>query len=244
MRQDSNQDGGTLMQLKNLINRKNVPSKPKADMNACEDFLDLVMTSHILAAGMDLLQMTSLEDDPHSPLLPPDFASQSSSKMKETLTNLSKAVVTQYTNLDILQEKSPAKKSDSSVDRVYEYARETLTLSLLYEEFHDSIREGDGPRDIRCRKFFLLAFKACRRKNYAIEAFTLLAQHEILFPERLKQQLLWSRFVNTIGKPGHNIPCDLHLEHCIIALSRPLSAILELMSPQEQSQELAGVLGL
>ena len=67
MRQDSNQDGGTLMQLKNLINRKNVPSKPKADMNACEDFLDLVMTSHILAAGMDLLQMTSLEDDPHSP---------------------------------------------------------------------------------------------------------------------------------------------------------------------------------
>ena len=65
------------IQLKNLINRKNVPSISKADMNACEYFLDLVKTSHILAAAMDLLQMTSLEDDPHSPLLPPDFVSQS-----------------------------------------------------------------------------------------------------------------------------------------------------------------------
>lgn len=221
------------MQLKNLINRTNVPFKPKSDMNACEDFLELIMVSHILVAGMELLQMTSLEDDVHSPLLPLNFASQRVSKKREILTNISQAIVNQYTNLDILHDKPQTKKSSSSelhpkesgssdrgkkkkesVDGVYEYARETLTLSLLYEEFHDSIREGDGPRDIRCWKFLLLAFKASRRKNYAIEAFTLLAQEGFLFPERLKQQLLWSRFVNTVGKPGHNISCDLYLEHC------------------------------
>ena len=95
-----------------------------------------------------------------------------------------------------------------------EYAKEVLTLSLFYNEFHDSIREGDGLRVLRCRKFLLLIFKASQRKNYAIEAFTLLAQSEALFSERLRHQLLWSRFINTQGKQGHNIPCDLHLEHC------------------------------
>lgn len=32
-------------------------------------------------------------------------------------------------------------------------------------------------------------------------------------PPRLGQQLIWSRFVNTIGMPAHNKPCDLHMEH-------------------------------
>jgi len=57
-------------------------------------------------------------------------------------------------------------------------------------------------------------FKAGKRKNYAVEAFTLLAQYHVLFPERMAQQLIWSRCVNMHGKPGHNIPCDLQMEHC------------------------------
>ena len=32
------------------------------------------------------------------------------------------------------------------LDGVYEYARETLSLSLLHTEFQDAIREGDGLR--------------------------------------------------------------------------------------------------
>ena len=59
----------------------------------------------------------------------------------------------------------------------------------------------------------LLIFRASGRKNYAIEALNFLAQFYYLFPPRLSQQLLWSRFVNTQGRPGCNIPCDLHLEH-------------------------------
>lgn len=41
----------------------------------------------------------------------------------------------------------------------------------------------------------------------------MLAQVHILFPPRLAQQVIWSRFVNTTGLPGRNIPCDLHTEH-------------------------------
>lgn len=109
-------------------------------------------------------------------------------------------------NLSILSKapQSTCKRSDRNVDGLLKYAQELLTLSLLYAEFHDSIREGDGLRILRCFP----------RKNYFIEAFTLLAQYHIIFPERMEQQLIWSWCVNTHGKPGHNIPCDLHMEHC------------------------------
>ena len=49
--------------------------------------------------------------------------------------------------------------------------------------------------------------------NYAIEAFTLLVQFDLLLPQRLAGQLAWSGTVNTHGRPGKNIPCDLHMEH-------------------------------
>ena len=55
-----------------------------------------------------------------------------------------------------------------------------------------------------CEDFFLhvveahfrIVFKACGRKNYAIEAFTMLAQYHFLFSDRMCMQLIWSRTVN------------------------------------------------
>ena len=41
----------------------------------------------------------------------------------------------------------------------------------------------------------------------------MLVQHYFLLSPRLSRQLIWSRFINVHGKPGRNIPCDLHLEH-------------------------------
>ena len=65
-------------------------------------------------------------------------------------------------------------------DHVPEYA---LTLGLLYMESIDDIREGDGERILRCWRYFLLLFKATGRKNYSIEAFTLLTQYHFLYTE-------------------------------------------------------------
>ena len=88
-----------------------------------------------------------------------------------------------------------------------------MTLGLLYAEYADGIREGDGVRVPRCWKFLMLIFKATQRKNYSCEAFALLAQMNFILSPRLSQQLRWSRFINTRGGKGHNIPCDLHMEH-------------------------------
>ena len=110
------------------------------------------------------------------------------------------------------------------------YAKHVISTGLLYKEFVDSICEGDGLRALHCWHFFLPLFKSANRKNYAIEALNLLVQYHYIFPPRQAEQLLWSRFVNTLGWAGHNIPCDLHLEHlnwaCITAINATEKTLL------------------
>lgn len=110
-------------------------------------------------------------------------------------------------------------------DGVLEYASEVLTLGLFLMEFVDSIREGDGDRICRCWQFFLLIFKETGRKNYAIEAFTLLAQLNFTFSPRMAAQLKWSRTINVHGRPGRNVPCDLHMEHLNRTLKGSISSL-------------------
>ena len=59
----------------------------------------------------------------------------------------------------------------------------------------------------------MLIFKAAKRKSYAIEALNLHGQYHLFLSHRQREQLLWSRTVNTQGIPGRNIPGDLYLEH-------------------------------
>lgn len=103
--------------------------------------------------------------------------------------------------------------SATTSDGVLEYSREVFSQGLLYLEFHDAIKEGDGLRVLRCWKYMMLLFKASQRKNYAIESFNCLCQFFYYFSPQMAQQLLYSRFVNVHGREGCNIPCDLHMEH-------------------------------
>lgn len=108
---------------------------------------------------------------------------------------------------------SGAANEPQKQDKVYSYTQELITICLLYSEFKDAIKEGDGIRIMRVWKYFLLVIKTAGRKNYCIEALTLLVQYHCLLSPRQKAQLLWSRCINTTGKPGTNISGDLHLEH-------------------------------
>ena len=107
-------------------------------------------------------------------------------------------------------EKGAKKKAAKTA---YEYTREVLSLGLLFLNFKDAVREGDGDRVLLMWKYFMLIFKASGRKNYAAEAFSLLSQYHITLPPNLAEQLKWSRFVNMHDLKGHNISCDLHMEH-------------------------------
>ena len=188
---------GTLFQLKNLINRTSVPLDPAHNMKAAEDFLLLILHAHVVSAARVLL---SHGISPSVPLL-------------------SKAIVSTF--LQVPQ----AASEIASEDGIHMYALEVLSLSMLWHAFHDATREGDGERVMCYWKFLLIVFNGTNRRNYAKEAANLLLQHQFLFSERKAAQLQWSRFVNTSGKVGGNIPCDLHMEH----LNRRLKFILSNM---------------
>ena len=55
----SSSDVGTIFQLRNIINRKHIGSKPKKNVNA---FFQQIVESHVLATAMEYLGMESIED--------------------------------------------------------------------------------------------------------------------------------------------------------------------------------------
>ena len=153
--------------------------------------------------------MTAVSDTPSSPILSDNIWLISDDERRDVLHILCQDIVNSFVSLD------PGPKSTVSTteDGVFSYACQLLSLGLLYREFSDSIKEGDGHRVLRCWRYLLLVFKASGRKHYAIEAFILLAQYHFLLSSRQSNQLIWSRFVNVHGLPGRNIPADLFMEH-------------------------------
>ena len=168
-----------------------MPLDPGDNMKAAEDFLQIVLHAHIVAAAETI-----------------QAASENSSL---SLTEMSEAIVKKFVQIGV---PLPTSANAASVkDRVFLYATEVLTLGLIWENFHDANKEGDGDRLVRVWKLLLLIFKAARRKNYSIEALNLQLQINYTLSARQAAQLKWSRCVNTSNVAGRNIPMDLHLEH-------------------------------
>ncbi|KAL5515765.1 hypothetical protein EMCRGX_G000981 [Ephydatia muelleri] len=174
----SGMDAGTLFQLREVINRRNVISDVTKDLTACEEFMELVTTAHVLTAAMHVAGASNLTD----------LSSKILSKENPTAaaTSLVQTLCRQMVTIEFIMDKSTC----GSGDRVVEYAMETLSLGLLLLEFKDSIREGDGYRVLRCWKYFLLIFRATQHKNYCIEALNLLMQYYYILPQRYAEQML------------------------------------------------------
>ena len=159
---------------------------------------------------MHQLNMMDIDHEPaNSSLVKPDDWIQDADTRKDTLYGVASNVVSTYVDLTA----DFSSDGDSSPDKKLEYSRLLISVGLLYLEFCDAIKEGDGMRVIRCWRYMFLVFKCTNRKNYAIEAFTLLAQYHFLLSKRQIQQLVWGRFINVHGLPARNIPCDLFMEH-------------------------------
>ena len=77
-------------------------------------------------------------------------------------------------------------------DDMYNYQRNLMDHGMLYLNFTDAIREGDGERIIRCWKYLLLHFFADGDKNtkYAIEALFLQFQQQAYMLQSLILGLL------------------------------------------------------
>ena len=134
---------GTLYQIKNLVNRSSVPTDPGDNMKAAEDFMQLVVRAHVVAAAKTIQ----------------DFGAAS------TLDGIAQSIESNYVLLPLLDAVPPTWE-----DKVHLYACEVLTLGLMWLGFYDAIREGDGNRILRYWRFFLIVFKSTNHPNYAKEA--------------------------------------------------------------------------
>lgn len=198
---------GTLYQLRNCTKRTNVVKTPIDGFDACEDFLVLVLHSHIVVAAMEQLGMSAVHDYPTKLSDAETIWTQRKDEREKLLNRVVSNILDTFTSI------SYNISTPVDEDKVFGYARQLLTIGSLYLELQDSIKEGDGLRVLRCYRYLLPIFHSSGRCNYAIECFNLLVQHDYLLSDRQASELIWSRFINTQGKPGKNIPNDLHCEH-------------------------------
>ena len=215
---------------------------PKDSFNECEDFFFTTIHAHIVAASMQILGMTSVHDSPTMYVLPDDMTTLTKAQKRGLLLTPAGDILSAFFRLGFTSSKqysvylmyhiyinaytanlwsictcmilfSNVISGPASSDGIMEYGKEVFSLGMLYMEFHDAIKEGDGLRVLRCWKYLLLIFKASQRKNYSIEAFNLLCQYFYYLSPQMCQQLLYSRFINMQRRIGCNMPCDLHMEH-------------------------------
>ena len=205
-----------MYQLRNLINRTSVPTDPQANMNSAEDFLLLLLHAHCVAAAKTILDYNPMDSAIH----------------------LADAIVVNYVQLPSATLRSTHNQSPVCKDRVHLYAMDLLSLSLIWHGFHDAIREGDGERILRYWKILVVVFKSSNKHNYAKEGINLLVQYYYRLSDKQRQQLLWSRCLNTRGYQGCNIACDLHMEH----LNRRLKTMMRNLGAniKPKSVKLAG----
>ena len=78
-------EGGTLLQLKNLLNRTHVPQQPHNNVNVSEDFVEVIFAGHVIAAAMKYFNMNSLGDSPDQSLIPANIASFPQDEKKKIL---------------------------------------------------------------------------------------------------------------------------------------------------------------
>ena len=147
-------------------------------MKATEDFLDVVLTAHILAAAREL---------------------QSGSTTLPSCKDLAKQIVSRFVTISIPStntdsDDSTAAAQNSSNDSVFAYAVDVLSMCLIWHAFRDAVREGDGDRIIRYWKLLAVIFRQEKHYNYSNEAVNLVMQTLLLSPRQVSE-LKWSRTV-------------------------------------------------
>jgi len=180
-------------------------------MKPTEDFLKIILCAHVVAAAKQCMVKDPSLDN---------------------CVIVARKIIHTYVQIIHSNEAAVAPVSDSA-DCGFDYTRDLFTMCLVWHGFHDAVQEGDGDRTVNYWKVLLPIFQQQGHYNYAKEAFILLAQTKFL-SERKATELKWSRTVNTTGRVGRNIPCDLHMEH----LNRRLKYLIGNLGPNASSKAI------
>ena len=174
---------GTLFQIQNKLGRNNVISDPTKDFNACDDFFQVVISLHIIAATMKVLKMKSANDTP-TPYMaigakPEDVWMLGDEEWKKVLDNVCNEVVEKFTDFSFVQ--GSLEKMVCFPMQRNSWDQVCLTWSIL--KLKDVIVTYS-------QYFFVLGGLII-----PVKCSTLMLHQSLTLPPRLAAQLLWSRFV-------------------------------------------------
>lgn len=235
-------DKGTLFQLKQVVNRTSFGKTPKHNMKAAEDFLEVVLFAHVIAAAEEVMKHGNMRVDCEvvADSIVNNFVRLSIPTNDEPASNSD--TNEPASNSDADEPASDSETCSSNEDSVYAYAADYLMMALLWHGFHDSIKMGDGNRILSYWKFLTAIFRQTGHHNYAKEGFFMLAQSHLM-SNRRSTEMKWSRTVNTHGRAGHNIPVDLHMEQPNRRLKGMMRGLGSNITP-ESIQQTSKALGL
>ena len=91
----SSLEGGTLQQLRNLINRRNIGAKSTV-VGHVNDFLNLIIRCHVVAAAMHFFSMGSIDDEPHTSVFPANIATIPLDERKKFFMDRLRQIVDTY----------------------------------------------------------------------------------------------------------------------------------------------------
>lgn len=129
-------DVGTLYQLCNVINRRNVVKDVTNNVTACEDVLILTVEAHVTAAAMRVFNMTSIQDAPSANYFPEESSNLHSLQRRNIMLLAINHVLQEF--VDLSYGKSSTDTCDQGHDSVHEYACSVLSSGLMYMEFADA----------------------------------------------------------------------------------------------------------
>ena len=196
------------MFFRNKLNRTSLSNEVKKQVDTTIDFLYTVVKGHWVACACEILGISDVEGPVN---FPRGIYNEQQDKQQEYVESIARKVVERLTLVEsafII----PGEIEDTQ-DTCYNYARVLCHYGSLVMEFRDAWGEGDGERVLRCWKLFLPHFKAAGRTKYSLAAFNIHLQTNATLSPNAAHQVTWHRFVNTKGRIGQNIPCDLHNEH-------------------------------
>ena len=138
--------------MKNLLKYRSVKKKINGDPTDAEEFFILVVEAYLVTGAMKTFGMINLEDTPTEigKLDVKSFEECEPACRMEIFCAVIAEMLDEYLCLEWPEE---ASMHGQAIDHKFEYAREVITLGLLYFEFSNSIREGDGNRILRCWRY-------------------------------------------------------------------------------------------
>ena len=114
----SSGEHGTLYQLRNRLNHTNVVQKPSHDFNSCDDFFELIIINHVIAASLNILGMSNIQDVPSTSLIPEPHMiwMLTNPERKDILNKVSKEVVNNFIDFSF---RGPTRVDHQRSDTMY-----------------------------------------------------------------------------------------------------------------------------